>query len=58
MKQKTYNIKINIEKDRKEIARIIKINLPLMIQNEQMIQEIADVILASLMGVLKQRSKR
>lgn len=58
MKSRIYNIKINIEKDRKEIARIIRINLPLMIKNEQMIQEIADCILAELMGVLKSKDKK
>jgi len=44
--------KINIKKDRKEIARIIKINLPLMNKNEMMCQEIADCILAYLLGAL------
>jgi hypothetical protein len=61
---KTYNIKINIEKDRIAIAKILRINLPLMNMNEDMCQEIADVILCELMGILnnkgklKQRSKR
>lgn len=45
--------KINIKKDRKEIARIIKINLPLINKNpEMMCQEIADCILVYLLGAL------
>ena len=42
-------MKLNIKKDRKEIERIIRINLPLMNKNKQMIQEIADCILVYLM---------
>ena len=45
--------KLNIRKDRLEIARIIKINLPLMNKNEAMCQEIADCILAYLIGAIK-----
>ena len=41
--------KINIKKDRKEIARIIEINLSLMNKNKLMCQEIADTILVYLM---------
>jgi len=54
---KTYNIKINIEKDRIAIAKILRINLPLMNMNEDMCQEIADVILWELMGILKSKKK-
>ena len=36
--------KFNIKKDRKEIARIIEINLPLMNKNKKMCQEVADAI--------------
>lgn len=39
---------LNIKKDRKEIAKIIEINLPLMNKNKMMCQEIADVILVYL----------
>ena len=45
--------KIDIKKDRKEIARIIRINLPLMNKNERMCQEIADTIIAYLIGAIK-----
>ena len=38
-------MKINVEKDRKEIERIIRINLPLMNMNEKVCQDIADCIL-------------
>jgi len=38
-------MKIDVKKDRKEIERIIRINLPLMNMNEGMCQEIADCIL-------------
>ena len=43
--------KINIDtrKDRKQIAGIIRINLPLMNKNKLMIQEVADAILVYLM---------
>ena len=58
MKSKTYDIKINIEKDRKEIARIIRINLPLMNKNEQMIQEVADCILVTLMGIWRKDNEQ
>lgn len=58
MKSKTYNIKINIEEDRIAIAKILKINLPLMNMNENMCQEIADVILCELMGILKDKEKK
>jgi len=40
--------KINVKKDRKEIARIIKVNLPLMNQNEMMIDNVADAIILYL----------
>ena len=46
-------VKINIKEDRKEIERIIRINLPLMNKNELMCQEIADCIIAYLIGALK-----
>lgn len=36
---------LNVRKDRKEIERIIRINLPLMNKNESMCQNIADAIL-------------
>jgi len=45
--------KINVRKDRKEIARIIRVNLPLMNKNKQMCQEVADAILCYMMGVIK-----
>ena len=46
--------KLNIKKDRKEIARIIRINLPLLNKNPKMMcQEIADCILAYLIGAIK-----
>jgi len=38
-------MKINVREDRKEIARIIEINLPLMNMNKMMCQEIADCII-------------
>ena len=53
MCQKMVPRKIEIKKDRKEIARIIKVNLPLMNKNKRMCQEVADCILAYLMGVIK-----
>ena len=45
--------KINIKKDRQRIEAIIRTNLPLMNKNIMMCQEIADVILEYLMGVIK-----
>ena len=45
-------IKLDIKKDRKEIARIIELNLPLMNKNKLMCQEIADTILAYLIGAI------
>lgn len=45
--------KINIKKDRLEIARIIRINLPLMNKNEKICQEVADCILMYLIGEIK-----
>lgn len=45
--------KINIKKDRKEIERIIRVNLPLMNKNEMMCQEVSDAILAYLLGIIK-----
>jgi hypothetical protein len=45
--------KINIKKDRKEIEKIIRINLPLMNKNEKMCQEIADCIIAYFIGEIK-----
>lgn len=44
--------RINIKKDRLEIARIIEINLPLMNKNQRMCQEIADTIIAYLIGAI------
>jgi len=44
--------KIDIKKDRLEIARIIRINLPLMNINKFMCQEVADCILAYLIGAI------
>ena len=38
-------MKLNVKEDRKEIEKIIRINLPLMNKNEKMCQEIADAIL-------------
>lgn len=38
-------MKIDVKEDRKEIERIIRINLPLMNLNESMCQEIADAII-------------
>ena len=38
---------------RKEIARIIEVNLPLMNKNKFMIQEVADGIIAYLIGAIK-----
>jgi len=38
-------MEINVKKDRKEIEKIIRINLPLMNMNKKMCQEIADCIL-------------
>jgi hypothetical protein len=61
---KTHIIEICIERDRKKIEQILRMNLSLMNMNEDMCQEIADVILCELMGILdnkgklKQRSKR
>ena len=49
--------KINIKKDRKEIARIIEINLPLMNKNKLMCQDIADVILSYLLGLIGEKGK-
>ena len=43
---------INVKKDRKEIARIIELNLPLMNKNKMMIQEVADAILCYMIGVM------
>jgi len=45
--------KINITKDRIEIEKIIRLNLPLMNKNERMCQEIADCIIAYLTGMIK-----
>ena len=45
MKKENHNLKIDVKKDRKEIERIIRINLPLMNKNVKMCQEIADAIL-------------
>jgi len=44
---------INIKKDRKQIEKIIRLNLPLMNKNKIMIQEVADAILCYIMGVIK-----
>ena len=38
-------MKIDVKEDRKEIERIIRINLPLMNLNEGMCQNIADAII-------------
>jgi len=40
-----FKMKIDVKEDRKEIERIIRINLPLMNKNEGMCQEVADAIL-------------
>jgi len=57
--------KLNIRKDRKEIARIISINLGLMVEKknkkgiiirEPIVQDIADCIIAYLIGALKEKS--
>ena len=45
--------KINIKKDRKEIAKIIENNLPLMNMNKKMCENVADCIIAYLMGALE-----
>jgi len=45
--------KINIKKDRKEVARIIRVNLPLMNKNKKLCQDVADCIIAYLTGVIK-----
>ena len=45
--------KLNIKKDRVRIAKIIEINLPLMNKNKGMCQEIADCIIAYLIGAIK-----
>ena len=49
--------KLNIKKDRLEIERIIRINLPLMNKNERMCQEIADCIIAYLIGALEEKNE-
>ena len=36
---------MNVKKDRKEIAKIIEVNLPLMNKNKMMCQEVADAIM-------------
>jgi len=41
-------MKINVIEDRKEIERIIRINLPLMNKNKRICQDIADAILVYL----------
>ena len=50
--------KLNIKKDRIEIARIIQINLPLMNKNKQMCQEVADCIIAYLIGALDEKNEK
>lgn len=45
--------KLNIKKDRKEIARMIEVNLPLMRRNKSMCQDVADAILVYLIGAIK-----
>lgn len=48
--------KLNIKKDRKEIARIIRVNIPLLNMNSKMFsQEIADCIIAYLIGALDEK---
>ena len=42
-------MEINVKEDRKEIEKIIRINLPLMNKNNKMCQEIADAILVYLL---------
>ena len=44
---------INITKDRKEVARIIEFNLALMNMNKKMCENVADCIIAYLMGALE-----
>jgi hypothetical protein len=46
--------KINIKKDRKEIAKIIRVNMPLMNANPRMCSEVADCIIAYLIGALEE----
>lgn len=50
--EKAQKIKINIKEDRKEIAKIIEVNLPLMNKNKRMCLEIADAILCHLMRLI------
>ena len=47
--------KLNIKKDRKEISRIIRINLPLMNKNKNMCMDIADCILVYLIEGQKKK---
>ena len=51
-------MEINVKKDRKEIERIIRINLPLMNKNKGMCQEIADCILVYFIEKPKQKNKK
>jgi len=48
-------MKLNVREDRKEIEKIIRINLPLMNKNEGMCQEVADAII--LHFIEKEKSK-
>ena len=48
-------MKIDVKEDRKEIEKIIRINLPLMNKNEGMCQEVADAII--LHFIEKEKSK-
>lgn len=51
-------MEINVKKDRKEIERIIRINLPLMNKNKKMCQEIADCILVYLIEKTQQENEK
>lgn len=49
-------IEINVKKDRKEIANIIEINVPLLIKNPKLIsQELADCIIGYLVGAFDEK---
>ncbi len=41
-------MKLQIKKDRTEISKIIQVNIPLLIKNPRMSQEVADAILLYL----------
>jgi len=48
IEKKKENIRMDVIEDRKEIERIIRINLPLMNKNKRICQDIADAILVYL----------